>query len=182
MDIRHELRDIAEEAKALRLDFCELLRDYERMLSSASVAYINSLVAQAGENTYAMLESRKQATINLNDASDDTRAVAIRILADIWKQQDDVFVAKCKNLAISSSGPVQESAIDALSSLFSDSKNREISAIMSSLVKDVNVPLCMRETAYLALLEINGRMETTLDPTFDFPADVDWTLVDCFPK
>jgi hypothetical protein len=142
--------------------------------------------AWAGPRLLDLLASREETMHRLGDENPLLRKIAIALLLDHWQCVPEL-ASTLRQMAVEDPDPgVQEIALLVLASFYSRSRDRNFSRFLSQLVSTEGMPVRLRQFAYNALFQVEGKPVYSW-PTlriakgeFAFPDDVDWGFVKRF--
>jgi hypothetical protein len=138
----------------------------------------------AGPTLANMLESRESAESYLANVEPDLRCAAIVVVGMHWGNTAE-FAQVCeKLLSFDTSLKVRLQALAALEGYYSNTDDHRMGDTVARIVYGESYPAELRRAAYRALFSIRGMPTEAFlraaSPTFRFPDDVDWSLVDSF--
>jgi hypothetical protein len=133
-----------------------------------------------------MLRDRKIAEKYLQHQQSDFRFIALNIIRDHWKP-DEQFIAICEKLVDSDDDArVRAAAVTSLGVCCDSTGDRRIGQVLARMVADAAQPEALRKSAYHALMQLDRGgvyLEASVpmsDSPMQFPDDVDWALVSSY--
>jgi vesicle coat complex subunit len=162
-----------------------LLKEVREMLATMAESRAKYLTKVAGKHL-GILASPDDIMSYLNDQNPKVRQAALVISSERWPL-NPAIAKTCEHLALND--PIAEVRAEAAGSLgtcFANSFNSRVSRLLAGILIDEQNPRILRLSAYVALLEVQGKSLLNFTPTlrdirdFRFPEGVHWRFVEEF--
>jgi len=119
---------------------------------------------------------------HLNHADPRARSGALMLMKHYWKRRQD-YAQICERIAREDTDPkVRALALGWLSLCYTATSDSRIGKWLAEIVRDEMQPLLFRRQAYFSLFSVRGLAKILDTRTFQFPDQVDWSLVASFDK
>jgi hypothetical protein len=169
-----------EEIRELIRRFEDLGADFKDMLASLNPLTERRLRELAGPHLEVMRETPQETVKYLTDPDPKLREAALQLAYEHWSISDRL-ASVYENMALSDpSHDVRNTAISALGTCYSRTKNPRIGHLLAAIVLDDSLPDSLRLTGFASLL----RLHRLLDYTGTSPLvaaslqEIDWAFVD----
>jgi hypothetical protein len=169
------------ETQRLREAFTELRKEYQEIGRSLEPYIERRLRALAGSRLDEMLASAEETVKDLTNPNPGIREVAVQLAYRHWGLT--TLASVYEQMARSDpSQEVKETAIRAVGTCYARTKNPRIGRLLAEIVRDPELILGIRLTAFVSLL----RVHRNLDYTGKSPLvpvcleDIDWEFVDAY--
>jgi len=173
---KEEIQDYVKRFDKLESEFREMQSQLEPSLNQA-------LIELAGPHLETMLKSKAETVKYLSDPNPKLRAASLRVAYRHWEITDKLATVY-ENMALCDSDPkVRETALRAVGRCYARSKDQRIGCLLAQVVRNDDLSVDMRLTAFTSLLGLHGNMDygaeggkSPLVP--ESLQDIDWALVE----
>jgi hypothetical protein len=127
-----------------------------------------------------LMQSREKTLECIRNPDDKTRAGALTLLAHYWSIESS-SLPQCMHIFYNDKDvDVRCAALACIFEVYKATRDMRLGRMVGSVIRSVSMPLLIRQTAYVGLLELENRVidSTVLSALINaFDASVDWDLV-----
>lgn len=165
-----------------RLD--ELDRDFKELDARNKPRLDSWLKKLAGPTLDSLLQSQEATLSCLTSPNANLRRAAVHLAVDHWRLRDSI-ARQCENMALTDpDSGVRETAIGALGSCYSRTKDARIGKSLAALARDTAETKSIRIRAYSSLVRLHGYADCIGISVFAIrsPADFDPNFLDQYHR